>query len=927
MTSNIAIVNNDDLTLFITKIRPEGLLKITVIEPIGGRPQTQCFKMPKQLEAAREWVKALNSQGGNAYYELNIPKQASHTRSKERDIEKVIGIVVDIDPPKELPYRDGRKKIKEDTLQRVMAHPINPSIIVDSGNGIQCIYLLSIPSDNLELAKEISQRLATLYGGDSTVSVEHLFRLPGTLNYPSQAKLKRGYPNEPTYAMVLEITEARYTLEELAKDLPPLPPSPFGGVGAIPISASNDDWDEDTSPLSNDEIQRLIKRLERDLQKHTSLAIRWQGNTSGLNDTSRSGMDMSVATHLKALGYTFREARYLLIEIFKHGAGAEKAAANDERYFRRLWTRSSVVSTQSIIDKINCIGTTDPAAVAEVIASSGLSAAEQERAITHAANMNVAGKRALTADIKRLKADALEKQLTQDTNTIIFEAASLPEIVDTVDKHFASMDPPHVFRRGNGFCRLQVPSPDTVQSISNPDMVAPIIEKLDATMFVDIATRELNFYRNTDKGHTPIACPREVAQTYLTRGDQSEAKPLIAVTQTPLMRPDGTILNTPGHDPSTGIYLTNSELDSIEIPEAPSKEQALEALAILMEPFQNFPFVSDESKSVVLAAVLTAISRPIMRSSPMFLLSATKMGTGKSLLASCVSLIAQGNQSPRVMSYVDNEEEMRKRLFAICLQGNSIVSMDNVSQVMESDSLCIALTEPTLSDRILGKSETHTVPTTTTFLVTGNALRVRGDLSTRSLIARLDAKIEHPEKRRFDRNLFEWIPAHRGELVTAALTILRAYQVAEAQVGEKLTPWGRFEDWSRYIREPIVWLGLPDPVSTTADIQSFDPAREELAELLRLWYNVFGNHPVSTKEVINKVELIPVQKPSDPPNVEIENCTALKELLLEIPLGRLNGRKLAGYLRRNNERIEGGYFVRNAGERNHAALWQVCVAE
>jgi hypothetical protein len=84
--------------------------------------------------------------------------------------------------------------------------------------------------------------------------------------------------------------------------------------------------------------------------------------------------------------------------------------------------------------------------------------------------------------------------------------------------------------------------------------------------------------------------------------------------------------------------------------------------------------------------------------------------------------------------------------------------------------LCSILTQETWKDRILGKTGMATVPTCTTWLATGNNLLIVGDLSTRALVCDLDAKVEHPEERKFDINLYEYVPAHRDELVPAALT-------------------------------------------------------------------------------------------------------------------------------------------------------------
>jgi hypothetical protein len=75
-------------------------------------------------------------------------------------------------------------------------------------------------------------------------------------------------------------------------------------------------------------------------------------------------------------------------------------------------------------------------------------------------------------------------------------------------------------------------------------------------------------------------------------------------------------------------------------------------------------------------------------------------------------------------------------------------------------------------------SGTATVPTACTWFATGNNLTVKGDLITRIVPVVLDPACERPEERQFDRDLHTWVLRHRGRLVTARLTVLRAYHVA-----------------------------------------------------------------------------------------------------------------------------------------------------
>ncbi|MCK8785228.1 hypothetical protein M0638_12615 [Roseomonas sp. NAR14] len=82
----------------------------------------------------------------------------------------------------------------------------------------------------------------------------------------------------------------------------------------------------------------LLARLNGMFAKRRKVARRWEGSTEGLNDSSRSGMDMSMMALLRRCGFSFPECKVLL-RRWPHGKGEEASA--DERYWQRLWDRGA----------------------------------------------------------------------------------------------------------------------------------------------------------------------------------------------------------------------------------------------------------------------------------------------------------------------------------------------------------------------------------------------------------------------------------------------------------------------------------------------------------------------------------------------------------------------------------------------------------
>jgi hypothetical protein len=94
-------------------------------------------------------------------------------------------------------------------------------------------------------------------------------------------------------------------------------------------------------------------------------------------------------------------------------------------------------------------------------------------------------------------------------------------------------------------------------------------------------------------------------------------------------------------------------------------------------------------------------------------------------------------------------------------------------------------------------------------------------MTRRAIRATLDAGVERPELRAFDRDPLAMVTAQRGDYVTAGLTVLRAYHIAGRP--EMRAPLGSFTDWSRWVRDALIWMGEADPCDTMEGMRGADP--------------------------------------------------------------------------------------------------------
>lgn len=159
-------------------------------------------------------------------------------------------------------------------------------------------------------------------------------------------------------------------------------------------------------------------------------------------------------------------------------------------------------------------------------------------------------------------------------------------------------------------------------------------------------------------------------------------------------------------------------------------------------------------------------------------------------------------------------------------------------------------------DRLLGESKDVLVPVVTCFVGTGNNTAIYGDCLRRVVVTMMESPFEDPENRPLDSykyperagRLLEYVEHNRSELLSACLTILRAYQVAGCP---DHPTWGSYEEWARVVAGAITWLELPDPCKSAERLSSEAATdRSQLGELLTAWRECFGSEPQTAATVM-----------------------------------------------------------------------------
>lgn len=385
----------------------------------------------------------------------------------------------------------------------------------------------------------------------------------------------------------------------------------------------------------------------------------------------------------------------------------------------------------------------------------------------------------------------------------------------------------------------------------------PVIEEADESMLRGRLARVCDWARVTEAGERHCPPPLEVVRDILARGAWPFPA-LEAIAEAPCLRPDGSILETPGYDTQTQlVYWPGTDMRMPKVQTDPSGDDVRRALGLLAELTEGFPFVDDASRVNAWAFLLTPILRPaIAGKTPLSVISAPQAGTGKGLLAETAATIATGRPAA-MMSAPRDDEEWRKHITSALMTGATMVTIDNCEGTLSAAPLAMALTAPVWTDRVLGRNETVHLPQRATWAATGNNLRLGGDLPRRCYWIRLDAQMAQPWQREGFRHpqLVTWATAQRGELLWSLLTLARAWYAA-GQPAASVKPIGSFEDWCRVIGGVLENAGVKGFLGNLAEMYTrVDEEGPAWEGFLATWHETLGEQAVTVAELVGRMEL------------------------------------------------------------------------
>jgi hypothetical protein len=614
-------------------------------------------------------------------------------------------------------------------------------------------------------------------------------------------------PNHPERVVDVD----RSTLLRLAQIIPQSSTRGSGG-----------DVDDPPPPLEPIDAEALKAKLEQALKRNAKLRTRYEGNFDGLPDGTRNARDMSLGAILKLTGFSFSEMRKVLID-WQHGAGRERADAGDERYFDRIWRKSRAPDDSgSAQNGTPPPGKPPPGPTPEP-----------------SPGPNPSPARAKGRPLITLRAGAIERTVNQ-----------LEKLLMASDRG--------LYQRGGLVVSTTVTK---MQTWDGKTVYGQVIEERGDDALTEDADCVARFEKWDARNEKMKACdpPAKIIRTLKDRKSRLHLPTLVGVFNCPSITVGGRLLTIPGFDRATGLLYDPRGFDFPPVPASPDRAMAEKALERVNYLLHTFKFVGANDRAVAQSLLFTAIARRGLPSAPLHALDATVAGSGKTMIVDIASILATGHEAI-VVTQGRTVEEFEKRLSTALMKGSPLVAIDNCSQPLEGDLLCAALTQQVVGLRILGFTKDLETRCNALLTATGNNLVMLGELTRRGLIGRLDPEKERPELDEFDYNPIADAKENRGELVTAILTVLRAYHVAGRPGCPK--PLQSFVDWSNTVRGALRWMDQGDPIVTMERLRESDPTLRGLEAVLTVWHQWFHNVPMTAAAAVKDA----IEMESDDPH-------------------------------------------------------------
>ncbi len=206
-------LTESDAVAFLRAMTPPDMNSVVIaIDPEKERGEAGqiagCAYTADTMDNVAAFIEQHCGQQHNIYWSINPTKQLQNKKPQKPDIAAMRWVHLDLDDP------------SPEALERVRSYAIPPTTIVKSGGGYNIYWALAEPvraNGNIEDLESANRSVIMALDADpGTQNLDRILRVPGTTNWPTKAKKRRG--RVPVEAELLEHDPSRaYPLDAFTK--------------------------------------------------------------------------------------------------------------------------------------------------------------------------------------------------------------------------------------------------------------------------------------------------------------------------------------------------------------------------------------------------------------------------------------------------------------------------------------------------------------------------------------------------------------------------------------------------------------------------------------------------------------------------------------------------------------------------------------
>lgn len=449
--------------------------------------------------------------------------------------------------------------------------------------------------------------------------------------------------------------------------------------------------------------------------------------------------------------------------------------------------------------------------------------------------------------------------------------------------------------------------------------------------------------QETEKDYKEISVlpPEAVASDFLSMPEWAGLPSLAEIVECPTFTVEGVLHDTPGYSAHSRMFYTGGA----EVGDTtPTVERVAWAKSLLFDDLlEGFPFADDASRAHALAYIIEPFIRDMIDGpTPPKLIEAPMEGTGKSKLVMACTYPALGREVA-TMAFTNNDDELDKRITAKLLAGDTHAVLDNVNYELDSGVLANAWTQMLYEGRFLGKSLQMKLENRMIWAITANNIVLSAENARRCLWIHLDANVEKPR----DRDGFKhpdlngWVKANRDDLVTACITIVRAWVDAgmPAYTGKRRK--GSYENWTRIMGGILQVVGVPGFLENEEELSRKAVTKTNLmSDFVMEWWGRYGSADVPSTDlfqIASHYDYEPSLHSDVDSNVDVKTGEAnpftqpagtvrgldLLGDLLTAHKERGRATQLGNLLKKHEDRIVNGYKIVKGKVQNGKQWWRL----